>query len=170
MLTCWLIFVPKLFREPSAKNFALAGLIFGLTSLIRPTNFIAILYLLFAEYNAPNGGTLRERWKFVQKNWSLIPISGATVMLVWLPQMWYWHSVTGQWFYYSYDEEGFINWRSPKILNVFCPRKVFSAFAMNPSNRCAMQYAAIEFIPITTSMLSLVPARTSRPPGRRASP
>jgi len=117
-LSCWLVFVPKLFREPSAKNFAIAGLIFGLTSLIRPTNAIAILYLFFAEFNAPNGGTLRERWQFFLKYWSLIPLSVLVVLLVWLPQMWYWHSVTGNWWYYSYDEEGFTNWKSPKILNV----------------------------------------------------
>ena len=118
ILTCWMVFVPKLFREPSAKNFAIAGLIFGLTSLIRPTNAIAILYLLFAEFQGPHGGNLRDRWNFVLKNWVLIPLFALAAIIVWLPQMWYWHSVTSQWLYYSYDEEGFINWKSPKILNV----------------------------------------------------
>ncbi len=118
IITCWLVFVPKLFREPSAKNFALAGLILGLTCLIRPTNCVAILYLFFAEFNAPNGGSFRERWQFAQKHWFLIPLSVVSMIFVWLPQMDYWHYTSGKWLYYSYNEEGFINWKSPKILNV----------------------------------------------------
>ncbi len=118
VITCWLVFAPRLFREPNAKNFALAGLLFGLTSLIRPTNSIAILYLLFAEMPLPGGGNLKERWHFLVKNVRFIPVSAAMVILVWFPQMWYWHSITGNWLYYSYDEEGFNNWQSPRILNV----------------------------------------------------
>lgn len=118
MLICWMVFLPKLFREPSAKNFALAGLIFGLTSLIRPTNSVAILYFFFAEYQAPMGGTLRERWQFLQKNWYFLPIAIFGVLLVWWPQICYWHYATGNWFYYSYNNEGFINWKSPRILHV----------------------------------------------------
>lgn len=118
VLCCWLVFIPKLFREPSAQNFAIAGLLFGLTSLIRPTNAVAILYLLFAEYQAPNGGTFKERWQFLIKNWKFIPLFAGCTVLVWLPQMTYWHYATGHWFFYSYQNEGFINWRSPKILHV----------------------------------------------------
>ncbi|HLP93618.1 MAG TPA: hypothetical protein VK168_06255 [Saprospiraceae bacterium] len=118
IITCWMVFVPVLFRQPSSKNFALAGFIFGLTSLIRPTNAVAILYLLFAEMSGPNGGNWKDRRDFLVKHWKLVPISAAIVLLVWSPQMWYWHSITGNWLYYSYDEEGFIYWQSPKILNV----------------------------------------------------
>jgi len=118
VLSCWLIFVPKLYREPSARNFVLAGLIFGLTCLIRPTNSMAIFYLLFAEFKAPNGGTLRERALFFVKNVQFLPHFSIVLLLVWIPQFWYWHYATGHWFLWSYGEEGFVNWRSPKILNV----------------------------------------------------
>lgn len=118
IITCWLVFVPKLLREPSTRNFVIAGVIFGLTSLIRPTNSIAILYLLFAPMEGPNGGNWKDRWNFLRNHLNKIPVVAATLLLVWFPQLWYWHSITGKWLYYSYDEEGFSHWQSPKILNV----------------------------------------------------
>ncbi|MCC7466356.1 MAG: hypothetical protein IT261_08815, partial [Saprospiraceae bacterium] len=65
-----------------------------------------------------NGGNWKDRWHFLIDNLKKIPVATLALLLVWFPQMWYWHSITGKWFYYSYDEEGFSNWHSPKILNV----------------------------------------------------
>ena len=87
IITCWLVFVPKLFREPSTRNFVIAGVLFGLTSLIRPTNPIAILYLLFAPMEGPNGGNWKDRWHFLIDNLKKIPVAALALLLVWFPQI-----------------------------------------------------------------------------------
>lgn len=118
LLTCWMMFVPSIYKEPSRQNFILAGLLFGLVSLVRPTNAVAILYPFFVNLPGEKPLNLKSRLQFLGKNSPYVLLAAAVMLSVWLPQMWYWHSISGHWLMYSYDKEGFDNWSSPKILNV----------------------------------------------------
>lgn len=94
-------------------HWCLLGLAFGLLVLIRPTNLIAGALLLFL--NVHNREQLRQRFQFLFGQWRWILAMAAIAALLWVPQMVYWHHVTGNWFMWSYSEEGFTNWNSPKI-------------------------------------------------------
>lgn len=87
---------PKLYRS------LLIGLVMGLLILIRPTNMIFILcFFLFQK---------KEDTYSVKKyliNWKHLFVIGLMAFIVVLPQLLYWHYVTGQYFYNSYINERF---------------------------------------------------------------
>jgi len=92
------------------------GLLVGLISLVRPSNGIVVI--LFLLYNVTNLRDIRTRMLLFLKNYGKIIVMVVCVVLIWLPQLLYWKSVTGNWFYYSYgsDERFFFN--NPQILPV----------------------------------------------------
>ncbi len=80
--------------------------------LIRPTNMVAVLTLLFI-YIDLNAYTIRQ---FIRlKNLYLGLLIGSVFLI---PQLLYWHSVSGKWLMYSYQNEGFIFWNRPFIAEV----------------------------------------------------
>jgi hypothetical protein len=94
----------------------LVALPFSLSVLVRPTNAVAILYLIF--YSVHGTGDLLTRFRLFIKKWYLFMLMGATFLLVFIPQMFYWHYVTGNWIVYSYQEEGFKFWNNPQFMTV----------------------------------------------------
>jgi hypothetical protein len=57
----------------------------------------------------------KERIVFWIKNYKYVLVIFLTGFLVFVPQMLYWHTVTGKYVYYSYQEFGFTNWLTPKF-------------------------------------------------------
>jgi len=108
--------VPFFYDKPDLKSILLAALPFSLSVLIRPTNAVAILYLLF--YNISCIGELLQRFRLFFKKWYLFFVMGFTVLVVFIPQMIYWHFVTGNWIIYSYQDATFTFWKNPQILTV----------------------------------------------------
>ncbi len=108
---------PRLYDGASLWVWLLAGLVFGLITLIRPTNALVALYPL--SYGIVDGRGLLDRLGFLRKISlrRLLPAALAGA-IVWLPQLLYWHYISGNWLLYSYGEEGFVNWNSPKIAEV----------------------------------------------------
>lgn len=103
------------------KNAVFMGLSIGLIVLIRPVNAIVVLIpLLFGVRSmAEQVMRLSEIFKAYKQLIVAILIAGIIV----LPQLWYWHMNTGQWIYYSYNDEGFF-FNDPKILEgLFSYRK-----------------------------------------------
>lgn len=80
--------------------------------LIRPTNIVAVLTLLFIHFDL-NAYTIRQFLKV--KNLYLGLLIGSLFLI---PQLLYWHSVSGKWLMYSYENEGFIFWNRPYIAEV----------------------------------------------------
>lgn len=80
--------------------------------LIRPTNVIAVLTLLFIHFDL-NAYTIRQFLKV--KNLYIGLLIGSVFLI---PQLLYWHSVSGNWLMYSYQNEGFIFWNRPYIAEV----------------------------------------------------
>lgn len=76
------------------------GIACGLMILIRPTNIITLLLPLIALINQ------RSRINF--KTFFLhLAMAMGIAFLICLPQLWYWHHMTGHWIIYSYNEESF---------------------------------------------------------------
>jgi len=113
MIAIYLYYCTQFSKESSMKNLILLGVPFALAVLIRPTNIISGLYLFL--YGVTNWTTLKERFAFWVKNyWAIIGLLVIGI-IVFIPQMAYWHYVTGKFLVYSYQEYGFPNWNAPKF-------------------------------------------------------
>jgi len=90
----------------SLRNSVLLGLCAGFIVLIRPTNliFLPFPWLLHTH--------------FAQRNTRTWLISIVSAAFVFLPQLFYWHYLSGSWFFYSYGSEGFSNAFHPQIARV----------------------------------------------------
>ncbi|RMG55444.1 MAG: hypothetical protein D6722_27840 [Bacteroidetes bacterium] len=112
---------PRWLARPSLGNYALMGALVGLITLLRPTNAVVVLYPLLAgvtrwpDFTARLGGLLRQ--------WPGLLLAAGAVLLLWLPQFAYWHHISGQWLYDSYEGYGFTHLLSPRLGAVlFSPR------------------------------------------------
>ena len=111
----FLFLVEKWYANQKWSISIFLGLIFGLITLIRPSNgFIAFFFLLFGIVKREN---IFERLKLFWLNYKKIIAIILCVLVVWIPQLLYWKSVSGEWFYYSYGGERFF-FNDPKILEV----------------------------------------------------
>ncbi len=113
MIAIYLYYTHQFFKENTLKNLIFLGVPFALAVLIRPTNLISGLYLFL--YGVGSIATLKERIVFWIKNyWAIIGLFVIGV-IVFIPQMAYWHYVTGKFLYYSYQSSGFPYWMTPKF-------------------------------------------------------
>jgi hypothetical protein len=100
----------KFYKNPTAYRSALIGLLVGWAMLTRPTEIISILIpLLWGVYNVE---TLKQRFLFIIKNWNWVLILGICCGLVFSIQLFYWKWLSGNWFIYSYQDQGF-DWLHP---------------------------------------------------------
>lgn len=117
-LTLFIYSLQKFFTNPKIRTSMLCGISLGLSLLIRPTNvFYVLLFLLFEVHTMK---ALKERLQWIIKNTKYFLVIVFLMLLVFLPQMLYWHAVAGKYFVYSYayscgQEETFCFWDSPKI-------------------------------------------------------
>ncbi len=102
------------YGRPGRWNSIVLGLVVGLITLVRPTNGLVLLFFLLWDVKAGDGPGTRLRLLF--SRWPLLLLMAGAALLVWLPQLIYWKSVSGQWIYYSYNEEGFF-FNNPQLLN-----------------------------------------------------
>jgi hypothetical protein len=116
-LFCVFLFLIEKWQDKQKWNTTVfMGLIIGLITLIRPTN--GVIVILFLLHNITNLKDIKTRIQLFLKNYGKIIVMMICALIVWIPQLLYWKSVTGDWFYYSYgnDERFFFN--NPKILSV----------------------------------------------------
>lgn len=106
-LVCTLYWSYLKFRDrPQASWGLLFGLLAGLIIWIRPTNVVALLLPALHALLAPG-----LPWN------KLLRALGLSILMAFitvLPQLFYWHEVTGNWLVYSYNEQGFF-WSDPEI-------------------------------------------------------
>lgn len=109
-------FGKKLFRHALALGF-----VFGLISLIRPTN--ALIAIVFMLYDVKTFRELQQRPAFFLKHWKHILLIALLSFVVWLPQLIFWKVNTGSWLFFSYEGESFF-FLNPQIINgLFSYRK-----------------------------------------------
>ena len=112
-LYCLLIFATVRFYEFPHWKWALAiGFSAGMITLIRPVELICLFIPLL--YGLQNRQSWREKWLFFQKQRALIGLAALIFILMGLPQLIYWKTVSGHFFFYSYGEEGF-NFLRPRF-------------------------------------------------------
>jgi len=112
----------KWYERPGTGNSLLLGLLSGLIVLVRPTNIVILVF--FVLYNVKSLSDLKHRVVFLGGKYQLILLMAAAALLVWVPQLIYWKSVSGQWLYYSYkEEEGFFFGNPQIIRGLFSYRK-----------------------------------------------
>ena len=122
LITIFIYLTISWFEKPSIGKTIVIGFIFGLISLIRPVNVIVGLFFIL--WNVKSFDDLKERFIFILRNWWLIAIMLLFCMLVWAPQLLYWKSITGHFWYYSYGKERFFFNHPPHIIDgLFSYRK-----------------------------------------------
>jgi hypothetical protein len=88
----------------------------SLAILIRPTNILLLFILIFLDITSANA-----LWKrillFLKPAYILTFI--VIAILIFLPQLFYWKYLTGNFLYYSYKGEGFVNWKDPLMIQVW---------------------------------------------------
>jgi hypothetical protein len=123
------LFSLKLFLDTrNYRYFLLFTVSLVLATLIRPTNIILILVYFF--WDSGNLKTISARFKqFLKPSYILVFL--LVLLLFFLPQLIYWHYLSGNLFHFSYRGEGFTNWTHPVITGVlFSPVNGF--FIFNP--------------------------------------
>ena len=88
----------------------------ALAVLVRPTNIVAGFYLLL--YGLSSFRDLGQRLVMLVGRWYLLLFMAFVAFLVFIPQMAYWHKVTGQWLVYSYTDSRFTNLLTPQFRTV----------------------------------------------------
>lgn len=81
------------------------GLTIGLAVLIRPSEMIILLVPLLLGVATVAG--LRTRLALAGQHWAQLALAGLVAMAVNVPQLLYWHHMSGHWLYDSYPGEKF---------------------------------------------------------------
>lgn len=108
-------------ENPSRNNSIYAGLIFGLISLIRPTNVLIVI--IFLLYNIISFNDLKDKFSFYLNHYSRLLTIAFFAFLIIFPQLLFWKLNTGHWLYYSYKEEGFFFLKPEIYRGLFSYRK-----------------------------------------------
>lgn len=117
----WIFVLEKWLEHPLWKYTLYLGLLTGIITLIRPTN--ALIVIFFALWQVNSWKLLQQRLFFLLKQWYKILLMIIFALWVWLPQMIYWHHLTGKWFIYSYGNESFFFTKPNIIKGLFSYRK-----------------------------------------------
>jgi len=116
LITIYIYYVPGFYKKPGIRSTLKMILPLALAVLIRPTTIVAGFYFLL--YDVVSFMAFRKRLLFLIQKWYLLLLMLFAGFVVFIPQMAYWHLVTGKWFVYSYQSEGFSNALSPRIFTV----------------------------------------------------
>jgi hypothetical protein len=65
------------------------------------------VWIIFALYKVDSIQALRRNFNIILKNTSHLFVIAIAGLLIWVPQLIYWKSVTGHFFFFSYGEERF---------------------------------------------------------------
>ncbi|MCB9232055.1 MAG: hypothetical protein H6581_10350 [Bacteroidia bacterium] len=115
LVTMFIYFSIRFVKKPTLGMALLMGLMGGWVVLIRPTQLIIWLFpLLYGIYNKDH---IRDRVQLLIDHWRKVAWIPVMILLVCLPQLFYWKYMTGSWLYYSYRDQGFF-WTDPRVVEV----------------------------------------------------
>ncbi len=107
-----LLLTHKWLQQPRRRYALGLAVTIGLAILIRPTEIIIGLVPLLL--GVASLADLRTRLQLLWAQRGQLVLFGLGVGLIWLPQLLYWHHMSGHWLYDSYPGESF-NFRHPKL-------------------------------------------------------
>ena len=116
LISVYIYQVKNFYDKPGISSSLKMILPLALAVLIRPTSIVAVIYFILYEVDSIKG--FGERFKLLLRNRNLLLVMLFASLVVFLPQMAYWHLVTGKWVVYSYLNQGFDNILSPAIFTV----------------------------------------------------
>jgi hypothetical protein len=102
------VFIFRSFKwneSPTLRTSAFLGVVGGFATLIRPTNIIVFIIPLLL--NVISTESLKRKLFFLKKNIKHIFIIITGAFLILLPQLIYWKYASGNWLFYSYDDQRF---------------------------------------------------------------
>jgi hypothetical protein len=129
-------------REKKTGYFILWSSVVAFILLIRPLNLLFIIPAAFIDCHSANSCWLRLKFFF---NIRFILILVAMTLIVFFPQLLYWKYLSGNWIYYSYQNETFSNWKSPLIAKLL----------LSPNNGL-LPYNPLYFLIILTLIFMLI--------------
>lgn len=116
LLAAFLYVTVWFYKEPKLWKMAVFGAVFGLMTLTRPVNVLALLpFVLWGIWGVPN---FKDRILFFLKKPQFVIVSLLAFFAVWAPQMVYWKWLTGHFLFSGYVNEQFF-WADPKFMKVF---------------------------------------------------
>jgi len=114
LFSAFFYFTIQWHNKQSFINSLTLGILGGLIILARPSNLL--VFLIPIVYGVYSFETLKLKFNLLRKYWLHIVFIVIIVLLVFLPQLIYWKTITGKWFYYSYGIERFY-FTKPHILD-----------------------------------------------------
>jgi hypothetical protein len=115
LFSAFLWLTARWYRDRSIVISAAVGLVAGLVSLIRPTEvYILFFFVLWEIHRVSDIG---PRLKLYRRSVLQFVIMILVVAGLWIPQLLFWKSHTGRYFYYPYLDEKFF-WNDPQLLNI----------------------------------------------------
>jgi hypothetical protein len=121
LISAFLYFSIKWLDAPTYMRSIIMGLLAGLITLIRPTNFIVLLLPVLIGIS--NWSDIYPKIQFLWNNKFKIIIMGLMAFVVFIPQLVYWKYIIGQYVYYSYQDQSFF-FSHPHIIDgLFSYRK-----------------------------------------------
>lgn len=102
----------RFYDQPSVFLGACIGFLCGLATVSRPTDIIILIIPFFWGIALMSG--VKSRLHFLWVNRLILLIAALVFFLPILPQLLYWKTVSGQWLYYSYQDQGF-SWDRPHL-------------------------------------------------------
>lgn len=120
-LHCMFLYLTiKFYEGPKYGTSILLGLTGGLIALIRPTEIVC--FLVWILWAISSVDALKNRVSFLLASYRHLIIITGVVVIVWIPQMTYWHYISGKLFIDTYIGEKLF-FSDPKVLQVlFSPR------------------------------------------------
>lgn len=113
LFAAFLYYVTRYYQSPRLSVIFVLGLLLGLIILVRPPNLLfGLAFLLLGVHKASD---LKARLLFLMKHYGHVLVLLLVVAIVVLPQLLYWHYVTGHYLVFSYGEEGFF-FNKPHLL------------------------------------------------------
>jgi hypothetical protein len=109
------------YERPRLRSAVALGLTTGLLTAVRPTNAVVLVFA--ALVGVVSRGDVSARTKRIPRYLPLLAAGGAVYLLALVPQVAYWHTITGKLVVYTYEDEH-LDLLHPHVLDVlFSVRK-----------------------------------------------
>lgn len=109
-----LLFTIRFYEKPSLRYAIAIGFTAGLATLVRPTEVICVIIPLC--WNIVGVKDFKERISFIRQKITIYLSAAFVFLLIVSIQSIYWKIIAGEWFVYTYRNEGF-DWLHPHIIH-----------------------------------------------------